>query len=40
MATDAIRVSNSIDLIAEVKQIGHLEIPHSRNDSAWGAVER
>lgn len=38
MATDESKVKCSIDLSAEGKQFGHLDIPHSRNDSGWGAV--
>ncbi|MFP6731925.1 MAG: succinylglutamate desuccinylase/aspartoacylase family protein [Alphaproteobacteria bacterium] len=38
MATGVSKVSCSIDLSAEGKQFGRLEIPHSRNDSGWGAV--
>ena len=32
------KVSCSIDFEADGKQFGHLGIPHSRNDSGWGAV--
>ena len=32
------KVSCSIDFGANGKHFGHLTIPHSRNDSAWGAV--
>ncbi len=38
MASDAPKVSCSIDLDADGKQFGHLGIPHSRNESGWGAV--
>ena len=38
MASDAPKVSCSIDLMADGKQFGHLAIPHSRNESGWGAV--
>ena len=38
MASDAPKVSCSIDLFADGKQFGHLGIPHSRNESGWGAV--
>lgn len=31
-------VSTKIDYEKDGKQIAHLRIPHSRNDSAWGAV--
>ena len=32
------KVGISIDIEAEGKQFGHLSVPHSRNDSGWGAV--
>jgi N-alpha-acetyl-L-2,4-diaminobutyrate deacetylase len=32
------KVGISIDIDADGKQFGHLSIPHSRNDSGWGAV--
>lgn len=32
------RVSCSIDLEGKGKRHGHLTVPHSRNDSAWGSV--
>ena len=32
------KVSASIDFEANGKHFGHLTIPHSRNESAWGAV--
>lgn len=32
------RVTTSIDLDAEGKQFGTLGVPHSSNDSAWGAI--
>lgn len=32
------KVGISIDIEAEGKQFGHLTVPHSRNDSAWGAL--
>ncbi|MEM7223382.1 MAG: succinylglutamate desuccinylase/aspartoacylase family protein [Pseudomonadota bacterium] len=38
MATTEPKVSVSIDLEAEGKQFGHLSIPHSHNESGWGAV--
>lgn len=38
MASDAPKVSCSIDLDADGKAFGYLGIPHSRNDSGWGAV--
>ncbi|NBB84566.1 MAG: N-alpha-acetyl diaminobutyric acid deacetylase DoeB [Alphaproteobacteria bacterium] len=33
------RVSTRIDFDAEGKRFGHLVVPHSRNDSAWGSVQ-
>jgi N-alpha-acetyl-L-2,4-diaminobutyrate deacetylase len=38
MANSEPKVSSSIDFSAEGKHFGHLSIPHSRNDSGWGAV--
>lgn len=38
MASDQSKVSCSIDLAADGKRFGHLGIPHSHNDSGWGAV--
>ena len=38
MTSDDSKVRCSIDLEAEGKRFGHLDIPHSRNDSGWGAV--
>ncbi len=38
MASDVPKVRCSIDLAADGKRFGHLDIPHSRNDSGWGAV--
>ncbi len=32
------KVAISIDIEADGKQFGHLSIPHSRNESGWGAV--
>ena len=32
------KVSLTIDLLADGKHHGHLIIPHSRNESGWGAV--
>ena len=32
------KVGISIDIEAEGKQFGHLSVPHSRNDSGWGAL--
>ncbi|MCP4487393.1 MAG: N-alpha-acetyl diaminobutyric acid deacetylase DoeB [Gammaproteobacteria bacterium] len=32
------KVSSTIDFFADGKHYGHLSIPHSRNDSGWGAV--
>lgn len=34
------KVSYSIDFGANGKHFGHLTVPHSRNDSAWGAVRQ
>ena len=33
------RVSVSVDLEARGKHFGHLTVPHSRDDSAWGSVQ-
>jgi N-alpha-acetyl-L-2,4-diaminobutyrate deacetylase len=38
MSGDESRVSTGIDLEADGKQFGYLDVPHSRNESAWGAV--
>jgi N-alpha-acetyl-L-2,4-diaminobutyrate deacetylase len=35
---DEPKVSSSVDFDANGKLFGHLTIPHSRDDSAWGAV--
>jgi N-alpha-acetyl-L-2,4-diaminobutyrate deacetylase len=32
------KVSSTVDFDANGKQFGHLSIPHSRNESGWGAV--
>ncbi|MDH3389590.1 MAG: succinylglutamate desuccinylase/aspartoacylase family protein [Gammaproteobacteria bacterium] len=32
------KVSSTVDFSADGKQHGHLSVPHSRNDSGWGAV--
>jgi N-alpha-acetyl-L-2,4-diaminobutyrate deacetylase len=32
------RVQTHIDFMKDGKQLGALDVPHSRNDSAWGAV--
>ena len=32
------KVGISVDLEAEGKQFGHLSVPHSRNESGWGAL--
>ena len=32
------KVGISIDIEAEGKQFGHLSVPHSRNESGWGAL--
>lgn len=32
------RITPSVDFEAEGKQFGHLTIPYSRNDSAWGSM--
>jgi N-alpha-acetyl-L-2,4-diaminobutyrate deacetylase len=38
MAASEPKVGISIDIEAEGKQFGHLSVPHSRNESGWGAV--
>ena len=38
MAGTGPKVSSSIDFSADGKHHGHLSIPHSRNDSGWGAL--
>jgi N-alpha-acetyl-L-2,4-diaminobutyrate deacetylase len=38
MAETEPKVGCSIDLAAEGKHFGHLNVPHSRDESAWGAV--
>ncbi len=38
-ALDPSKVTTAIDLDRQGKQQGYLTIPHSRDDSAWGAVE-
>ena len=38
MAQKEPKVTASIDLDGKGKQFGHLAVPHSRDDSAWGAV--
>ena len=38
MATKEPKVGISIDIEAEGKQFGHLSVPHSRNESGWGAI--
>jgi len=38
MAATESRVSSSIDFDAEGRQAGWLNVPYSRNDSAWGAI--
>jgi N-alpha-acetyl-L-2,4-diaminobutyrate deacetylase len=38
MAATEPKVSATVDFEAEGKHFGHLAIPHSRNESAWGAV--
>ena len=32
------KVGISIDIEADGKQFGHLSVPHSRNESGWGAL--
>ena len=32
------KVSSSIDFSVDGKHHGHLNVPHSRNNSGWGAV--
>jgi N-alpha-acetyl-L-2,4-diaminobutyrate deacetylase len=38
MAASEPKVGISIDIEAEGKQFGHLSVPHSRNESGWGAI--
>ena len=38
MVASETKVGISIDIEAEGKQFGHLSVPHSRNDSGWGAL--
>ena len=38
MVASETKVGISIDIEAEGKQFGHLSVPHSRNDSDWGAL--
>jgi N-alpha-acetyl-L-2,4-diaminobutyrate deacetylase len=38
MAATEPKVSTTVDVEAEGKHFGHLGVPHSRNDSGWGAV--
>ena len=38
MAGTEPKVGISIDIEADGKQFGHLSVPHSRNESAWGAL--
>ena len=38
MVAGETKVGISIDIEAEGKQFGHLSVPHSRNDSGWGAL--
>ena len=38
MAANEPKVGISIDLEADGKQFGHLSVPHSRNESGWGAL--
>lgn len=38
MSRERTRISASVDLDGEGKQRGFLTVPHSRNDSAWGAI--
>lgn len=33
------RISTKVDLDGEGKQFGYLNVPYSRNDSAWGSVQ-
>jgi hypothetical protein len=32
------KVSSTLDFSSDRKHQGHLSIPHSRNDSGWGAT--
>ena len=38
MAKAATKVTTEIDFEADGKQHGYFNVPHSRNDSAWGGV--
>ena len=38
MLASETKVGISIDIEAEGKRFGHLSVPHSRNDSGWGAL--
>ena len=38
MAASEPKVGISIDIEAEGKRFGHLSVPHSRNESGWGAL--
>ena len=38
MVTTEPKVDVSIDIEIDGKQFGHLTVPHSRNDSGWGAL--
>ncbi len=38
MSNQEPKVGTTVDFEAEGKHFGHLSIPHSRNDSGWGAV--
>ena len=36
--SEPFRITTRIDFEAEGRQLGHLDVPHSSNDSAWGAL--
>ena len=38
MSEQASKVTTAIDFDADGKQHGTLDVPHSRNDSAWGSL--
>ena len=38
MAAEQPKVTATVDFERDGKQFGHLNVPHSRNDSGWGAV--
>jgi N-alpha-acetyl-L-2,4-diaminobutyrate deacetylase len=38
MTSERSMVGTTVDYAAEGKQYGHLLVPHSRNESAWGTL--